>query len=88
MKRQTLLPMLITKLMNSLKYEIFNTLKARIVFRQIKKLCPEISFAPGFASISPINNIKNDLDQAVKSNYITKYKKDTKTLRTRKEWNL
>ena len=45
-------------------------------------------FGPGFVSISPLNNIKNVIGQAAKSYHITKYKKDTKILRTRKEWNI
>ena len=44
--------------------------------------------SPGFVSISPLNNIKNGIDQAAKSFKSIKYKKDTKTLQTRKEWNL
>ena len=55
---------------------------------RIEKLCPEIGFRLGFVSISALNNIKNGIDQAAKSYHIIKYKKDTKTLRTRKEWNL
>ena len=55
---------------------------------QIEKLCPEIGFGPGFVSISPLNNIKNGIDYAEKSYHPIKYKKDTKTLRTRKESNL
>ena len=64
---------------------------AEILFKfqwQIEKLCPAIGFGPGFVSISPLNNIENGIDQAAKSYHIIKYKKDTKTLRTRKEWNL
>ena len=52
---------------------------------QLEKLCPEIGFGLGFVSILPLDNIQNSIDQAAKSYHIIKYKKDTKTLRTRKE---
>ena len=62
-------------------------LQAKTLFKfqwQIEKLCPEI----GFVSISPLTNMKNGIDQAAKSYHVVKHKKDTKTLRTGKEWNL
>ena len=40
---------------------------AEILFKfqwEIEKLCPAIVFGPGFVSISPLNNIENDIDQA------------------------
>ena len=64
---------------------------AEILFkfqRQIEKRCPEIGLGPGSVSISPLYNVKNSLDQAAESYHIIKYKKDTKTSRTRKVWNL
>ena len=66
----------------AVRREILVKLWAEILFKfqwQIEKLCPEIS-------ISPLDKIKNGIDQAAKS--YNKCKKDTKTLRTRKEWNL
>ena len=36
MKRQTLLPMLISKVMHSLRYEILNTLKGRVVLQKLQ----------------------------------------------------
>ena len=77
--------------MYAVRKEILVKLWAQILFKcqwQIEKPCPVIDFGPVFVSISPLNNIENVIDQAAKSYLIIKYKKDTKTLRTRKEWNL
>ena len=64
---------------------------AEILFKfqwEIENLCPAIVFGPGFVSISPLNNIENDIDQAAKSYHIIKYEKGTKILRNQKEWSL
>ena len=55
--------------MNQYFYLSFISLSVVFLFF-IEKVCPEMGFGPGFVSVSPINNIKNGIDQAAKFCYV------------------
>ena len=55
--------------MNQYFYLSFISLGVVFLFF-IEKVCPEMGFGSGFVSVSPINNIKNGIDQAAKFYYV------------------
>ena len=52
MKRQTLLPMLISKVMHSLRYEIFKTIKGRVVLEKIQ--APPLLLLEGWSASNQV----------------------------------